>query len=162
MRRSRRDFGHLGIDGVAWASVGLQLWRNQRGSVTLEDLSAEYCFLHRGGSDPLNCGDGAVTITTLTKTSIGSFEDTSAYFPTGPGYEVTEDDAEVDRFTVQVTLYGLDNEGKEVSIKTAKTIEITSSDLRLAGAGAVSGYSGSTTADLRAVVSNVHLSTCWC
>ncbi|NLF77893.1 MAG: DUF11 domain-containing protein, partial [Chloroflexi bacterium] len=156
----------LGTDGVAQAGdlLVFNYGATNVGSVTLEDLSAEYCFLHRGGSDPLNCGDGAVMITTLTKTSIGSFEDTSAYFPTGPGYEVTADDAEVDRFTVQVTLYGLDNEGKEVSIKTAKTIEITSSDLQLELAGPQEAVVGDTvmidytlTNASQSVVSNVHL-----
>ena len=90
----------LGTDGVA--QVGDLLVFNYGatnvGSGTLEDLSAEYCFLHCG-SDPLNCGDGAVTITTLTKTSIDRSK-TRAYFYRA-GLQVTEDDAEVDRFTVQ-------------------------------------------------------------
>ena len=156
----------LGEDGVA--EVGDRLTFNYGatnvGPVMLENLSAEYCFLHRASPAPLNCEDGAVTITTLTQTSIGSFETTSAYFPDSPGYEVTEADAEVERFTVQVTLYGLDNEGKQVSIKTAKTIEIASSDLRLELSGPQEAVVGDVitifyalTNSSQTLISNVHV-----
>lgn len=155
----------LGEDGVA--KVGDMLTfdygATNVGSVTLENLTAEYCFLHRTAPDPLNCEDGAVTITTLTPTSIGSFETASAYFPPS-GYEVTGGDAEVDRFTVQVTLYGLDNEGKQVSIKTAKTIPVASSDLQLELSGPQEAVEGDTvtisytlTNSSQTTVTNVHL-----
>lgn len=93
------------------------------GAITIEELEATYCILN----NPAAC-DIALPLTTTSGTnSIGSFEDATGTFD----YTITSNDAapENQPFVAEVTLFGKDNQGKQVSIKAATIVQIATENL---------------------------------
>ncbi|NDJ75897.1 MAG: DUF11 domain-containing protein [Chloroflexi bacterium] len=111
----------LGPDGAAMQDEELTFTfaAQNVGAVTLTNLTATYCIPH---AQPVICGE---EIDDLTAGSIVPFEPVSGTF----NYTILARDIEESPFVVEVTMYGTDAEGKEVSIRAATRITVATEDI---------------------------------
>jgi LPXTG-site transpeptidase (sortase) family protein len=119
----------LGGDGLAEIGdpVTFTFVAQNVGAVTLENLSATWCILHRAAENPPVCDKPFDSGHELTPTTIGSFENTTGQFT----YTIVAGDENANPFVAEVTLYGTDNKGNQVSIKVATTIPVATNNLLL-------------------------------
>jgi LPXTG-site transpeptidase (sortase) family protein len=132
----------LGGDGIAEIGDPVQFTfvAQNVGAVTLENLSATWCILHRAGETPPVCDKPFDPGHEVTPTTIGSFENTTGQFT----YTIVAGDADANPFVAEVTLYGTDNKGNQVSIKVATTIPVATNNLLLRLSGPENSVIGDT------------------
>ncbi len=95
-------------------------------AMTLENVSATWCVPHRPAADW--CGLVFDSAEPNLPLSLGAFEDGAERF----SYVITPEDATESPITIEVTLTGTDNKGKNVSIRTAFRIAVATPDLAFA------------------------------
>lgn len=131
----------LGADGVAMVGEAIQFTYlvTNVGTIPLSNVSATVCYPSRLPAEPPNC-NVPLTLTNLQGGALLQFETATGLFTT----IMTQADADVGQFPVEVTLYATDNRGRDVTLKTTTTIVVTTPDFLLQVAGPTEAVNGDT------------------
>jgi len=125
---------NLGSDNLAEVgeTITFTYLAQNVGTVLIRNLAASYCLPTR--TDPIVCDQDL----SLTRTSLGSFEDTTGSFDV----PILAVDADANPFVVLVTLTGLDQKGNNLSIVTSLPVQIASDKLKASLTGPASAVVG--------------------
>ncbi len=131
----------LGPDGVATVGEAIQFTYlvTNVGTIPLSNVSATVCYPSRLPAEPPNC-NVPWTPTNLQGGALLQFETATGIFT----QVMTQADADVGQFPVEVTLYATDNRGRDVTLKTTTTIVVTTPDFLLQVTGPTEVVNGDT------------------